>query len=282
MSGERLPLFPERPGLAASVAAAVRSLSMISDDRDRVTNLANLAQASEALRAIAVELRGDMSGRDAIREALTSAYPNGLSGVLLREVSGIQEYARRVRELRVEEGFDIERFEDGYRLRSPEPDSDAAKRWELLNQHRNLEGSASDRLRALFVQNLGVIFTTADITDVGGISSAPRRVRELRTEEGWRIESHKDNPALRPGEYVLIDPEPIPGLERIMSARLRRQVLERDGHACVSCGRGPDPHLRIWLEVDHIVPLEAGGQSELDNLRTLCNECHRARDASRS
>ena len=102
----------------------------------------------------------------------------------------------------------------------------------------------------------------------------------MRTEHGLRIESHKDNPELRPGEYVLLDPEPIPASERAVGAGQRERILERDGHVCVICGRGPDRENRIWLEVDHIIPLADGGGNDDNNLRTLCNECHRARQSS--
>ncbi|MBE7519561.1 MAG: HNH endonuclease [Thermoflexaceae bacterium] len=52
------------------------------------------------------------------------------------------------------------------------------------------------------------------------------------------------------------------------------QILERDGHQCVACGAGG-----VRFEVDHIVPLAAGGSNELANLRTLCVPCHRRRAA---
>lgn len=50
--------------------------------------------------------------------------------------------------------------------------------------------------------------------------------------------------------------------------RVRRAILERDSYRCRSCGR--------WGgEVDHVVPLAAGG-AEYDpaNLQTLCSGCH--------
>lgn len=51
--------------------------------------------------------------------------------------------------------------------------------------------------------------------------------------------------------------------------RVRRIVLDRDGWRCRKCGKAGR------LEVDHIVPLEAGGEPfELDNLRALCRDCH--------
>ena len=55
-------------------------------------------------------------------------------------------------------------------------------------------------------------------------------------------------------------------------AGTRKAVLERDGHRCVACGASG-----VRFEVDHIVPLAAGGSNHPDNLRTLCRACHRQR-----
>lgn len=51
--------------------------------------------------------------------------------------------------------------------------------------------------------------------------------------------------------------------------RRRRAVLERDGWRCVRCGL-----FGQRLEVDHVTPLEAGGDHSMDNLQTLCRVCH--------
>lgn len=52
---------------------------------------------------------------------------------------------------------------------------------------------------------------------------------------------------------------------------LRKQVFARDKGKCTSCGSN------INLTVDHIQELSLGGSNELDNLRTLCAECHQDR-----
>ena len=53
---------------------------------------------------------------------------------------------------------------------------------------------------------------------------------------------------------------------------VRLKVLDRDNWECVKCGRGGR------LEVDHIKPLEVGGDMYgLDNLQTLCRYCHIAK-----
>jgi hypothetical protein len=51
----------------------------------------------------------------------------------------------------------------------------------------------------------------------------------------------------------------------------RREVMERDGHACRSCGS------RTHLEIDHVVAVAHGGSDEIDNLQTLCRTCNRVK-----
>lgn len=50
---------------------------------------------------------------------------------------------------------------------------------------------------------------------------------------------------------------------------LRAQVLARDGAACTSCGATEE------LEAHHIVPRAEGGPDVIENLTTLCGNCHR-------
>ena len=53
---------------------------------------------------------------------------------------------------------------------------------------------------------------------------------------------------------------------------IRRVALNRDGWRCTHCGRAGA------LEVDHVQPLEKGGAPyALDNLQTLCRECHKTK-----
>jgi 5-methylcytosine-specific restriction endonuclease McrA len=56
---------------------------------------------------------------------------------------------------------------------------------------------------------------------------------------------------------------------RPLSDTLRALVLVRDGGRCRRCGSARN------LEVDHIVPLSRGGDSEDCNLQTLCRRCNR-------
>lgn len=71
-------------------------------------------------------------------------------------------------------------------------------------------------------------------------------------------------------------PEP-PATDAQESARwqeVRKVVLERDRHTCVSCGLKPDTG---ETDIHHLVPRSAGGLDDPGNLITLCDGCHAAR-----
>jgi 5-methylcytosine-specific restriction endonuclease McrA len=53
-----------------------------------------------------------------------------------------------------------------------------------------------------------------------------------------------------------------------MYEALRNQVLGRDGWRCQDCG------CANMLEVHHVKPRSKLGHDSLDNLITLCVECH--------
>jgi hypothetical protein len=48
----------------------------------------------------------------------------------------------------------------------------------------------------------------------------------------------------------------------------RQRILDRDGHACTSCGATDA------LCMDHILPISRGGDSSYDNLQVLCSACN--------
>lgn len=48
----------------------------------------------------------------------------------------------------------------------------------------------------------------------------------------------------------------------------RKIIFERDGYKCLACGTTKN------LTKDHIIPKALGGNSEVDNLQTLCFKCN--------
>jgi len=61
---------------------------------------------------------------------------------------------------------------------------------------------------------------------------------------------------------------------RSPSLRLRFQVLKRDDFRCQACGKSPSAFPGLYLHVDHNVAWSRGGETTLENLRTLCEACN--------
>ena len=61
--------------------------------------------------------------------------------------------------------------------------------------------------------------------------------------------------------------------ENQVRPKLRREILERDGQACVRCGGGDGEQ---DLKIHHIDPVDNEGPAIPENLAALCNECHSA------
>ncbi len=61
------------------------------------------------------------------------------------------------------------------------------------------------------------------------------------------------------------------------SLRLRFRVLQRDNFSCQACGASPAITLGVGLHIDHIVPWSKGGETVIENLRTLCETCNRGK-----
>lgn len=56
-----------------------------------------------------------------------------------------------------------------------------------------------------------------------------------------------------------------------ISDSVRQTVRQRDGYECVRCGRAES---ETQLEIHHIIPAASGGDHTVDNLATLCRDCH--------
>lgn len=137
-------------------------------------------------------------------------------------------------------------------------------------------------IRAFLLAHIGEIVTTEQVRDASGNQvQYSRRLRELRDEEGWPIESHRDAADLTTGQYRLASrPSEHPSLmmKRNISTRLRSQVLDRNGFTCAMCGVAAGDTdasgRRVVLHVGHIKPKSEGGADEMSNLRTLCSVCN--------
>ena len=230
-------------------------------------------------------------------------YPSTvINGDELMVVSGIQDWPRRVRELRVQFGWFIvngftanEMLEEGelpledsdpssmgprdYILLSDAQDRDAAHRWNVANEIRRSRSSVRDKIIEFFRRNVGQSITGEELRYVAKDSTEwARRVRELRTEFGWPIVTkNTGRPDLNVGIYMLEADRQSPEHDRNIPDNVRRSVLKRDGYKCTECGwsyeewNPADPR---HLELHHIEHHAKGGQNIEENLCTVCTICH--------
>lgn len=142
------------------------------------------------------------------------------------------------------------------------------------------KGGARAKLRSYFLKNVGNVLDSNTLREVAGISEWARRIRELRNEEGMNIVTHNDRSDLKPGQYVLVDTEPLPAFERSISKETRAYVLDRNGFTCQMCGAvAGEPHpydnnRKTRLHIGHIIDKSEGGSDEPSNLRALCSVCN--------
>ena len=142
-------------------------------------------------------------------------------------------------------------------------------------------GGARTKLRTHFLANLERVFDSNELREVaGGISEWARRVRELRTEEGYLILTHNDRADLKPGQYLLETAKPEPAFARDVSKETRAYVIDRNGFTCQMCGAVAgephpyDPSRKTRLHIGHIIDKSAGGSDEASNLRAICSVCN--------
>jgi hypothetical protein len=142
--------------------------------------------------------------------------------------------------------------------------------------------SATVRIEEFLLANIGKVVTSFQIRDIaGGVTSWDRRVRELREKHKWQILTHNDTTDLRPGQYLLKEAPPERSIQfgRGISAKLRAEILDRNGFTCQMCGLSPgdlDPMTgrKVRLHLGHIKDKSLGGKDELSNLRALCSTCN--------
>jgi 5-methylcytosine-specific restriction endonuclease McrA len=148
-----------------------------------------------------------------------------------------------------------------------------------------------------FNKEIGDIFTMNELRDalgsdiVGKSEHLNRRLRTLRSV-GWVIPSYKDDGSLGTDEYRLetkgarywLDEDRQAHKRFTPSARVRRDVIDRDGGRCVVCGIAAresypgEPDSKARLTIGHRVPQERlrarGSADEIDNWRTECARCN--------
>jgi hypothetical protein len=298
---------------AERLKALLDDFALHSDDADLRGRVRSLLPVLHELRALGKALMPedvDLSGRDRILRYLRRYPLTVIEGDELLLISGIGDWARRVRELRVQLGWrvfsgvtfkemaaDVPEVAqelaaalnvdpatlraDHYILTGTEQDREAAHRWHLLNSIRKLKRvSVKEKILRYLRENVGQPVTSEELRYLAGNKSDwPRRTRELRTEGGWPVfTSMQGRPDLAIGTYVLDEDRQAPPHDRRIKDEVRIEVLERDGFACTACGwtreqaQPDDPRRR--LEPHHLIEHAAKGSNNAENLITLCNVDH--------
>lgn len=87
-------------------------------------------------------------------------------------------------------------------------------------------------------------------------------------------------PAYRTGQHKFVSSDLVGPdvLKRKTPQKLRMKVIQRDRGRCRVCGRHPDNYLDLELHVHHIRPREDYGLTDMANLITLCQTCHKGLD----
>jgi hypothetical protein len=242
------------------------------------------------------------SARDRILQYFKQYPETILSGDEFLVISGIQEYARRIRELKVQFGWSIisgnsarEIINDGtdpetarllhqmgpddYMLLSIDQDREAALRWNTANSLRKQKIGAREKLLAYFRQNIGQKITSDELRYVSNDKSEwARRIRELRTEYGWPIVTKSSGRIdLAVGIYILEEDRQSPEHDRKIADNSRIEVLRRDKYSCTQCSWNQSEWNRAsprHLELHHIKHHSKGGDNSIDNLITVCTVCH--------
>jgi len=286
-------------------------LERLAEDnlREHVKSLVPAVHALRDLGSGLIKDEGSTSARDRILAYLRK-YPRTLiDGDELMVVSGIGEWARRVRELRVEHGWRIYTGEtlsdvaadnpdilneiqsllgselvglkrNQYILMQESQDRDASFRWKQLNEIRKISGGVKAKIIEYLKLNAGHVVTGEELRYLAKDKKEwARRTRELRTEDGWPIVTRmQGRPDLNVSEYLLEENKQAKTHDRNIPDHVRIKVLQRDNFRCTHCGWSRDnltpDDPRKFLELHHMQEHAKGGSNSEENLKTLCNVHH--------
>lgn len=113
-----------------------------------------------------------------------------------------------------------------------------------------------------------------EVCGKAGLHYWDRVIRLLQQNEGYDIEN-------KHGEWYKLrslERKPVSAKRGYISKKLRFLVFERDNYTCQACGRTPKDD-GVKLSPDHIIPVDWGGDTTLDNLQALCRECNEGKQA---
>ena len=135
--------------------------------------------------------------------------------------------------------------------------------------------SAKEKLRTYFLQHVGEEISREILREVAGnIQDWQRSLRQLRQETGLDIVPSAKG-------YILTSDIPVrkSQIRKAIDNRLKYAVLQRDNSTCQRCGANIKNTPNVKLVIDHKIPVDMGGETNIDNLWTLCTDCNGGKQA---
>lgn len=299
-------LLVSREELRSEIELLIRDFRPLLESGKLREKVLGLVQVLRKIRKLGKSLvpREDAKGLHERILFYLKKYPRQvIGGEEINVISGIQEHARRIRELRVQFGWKIisgltakamanddevpesqatqfiNMSPSDYMLVSEQQDLEAALRWNVANSIRKRKTSVSDKILEYLKINVGKEVTGEELRYLANKNKEfTRRVRELRRDDGWPIMTkNSGRPDLDIGVYLLESLRQAPENDREIPDPVYRKVLQRDEYSCTKCKWNHDLYNRSdprHLEVHHVKFHAAGGDNSEENLTTLCTICH--------
>ena len=231
---------------------------------DLRTRIQSLLPAFQTMQEIGASLVDNDDGTGARRRILTYflKYPGVLlPGIEIALVSGISEWARRIRELRINSGWPIAHgltvlelqqagelpacpelteqvVRDSYMLLSEQRDGGIVARWKSATTIGASTMLPEEKLATYLAMHVGTPVTSEELRQASGTSSLwATAIRSLRVNGGWPITSHAvGRPDLPRGNFILNAAIPNPEHDRGISDVIRSALFAESEHKCQICG----------------------------------------------
>jgi len=147
-----------------------------------------------------------------------------------------------------------------------------------LNKYQNNKKITEDELLGEILRlwtELGRQPTTTDIKN--GLSKYPRN--RFNVFGGWsgalnRFVDWANNVEFVSSEVTHDEQTTGRRTNREINLRLRFKVMQRDNFKCCACGNAPANNPLTILHIDHVIPWSKGGETVMENLQTLCQNCN--------
>lgn len=275
-----------------------------SSGRDRVAATIPAYELIQAIGKSLLTAGAEAGGRSRIL-AYLRAHPQCLiAGKELALISGISEWARRIRELRINQGWpivsgfvaremhlagelDLDGVDfnslraDDYVLLTDDTIPNASARWQTAEAIAELNCSTQDRLLRFLLAFPRQTVTGEELRRAAaGDADWAELLRNLRVAHGWPIATRAaGRPDISPGTYILEGDRQSPVHDRHIADPIRKLTLKRDQWTCVHCGwqlfAKSSADCR-FLELHRTTPGNDPTDDHHDRLETLCTICHDA------